>query len=64
MALMLPLIVLPLQIPLLISAVQATSLVLAGQSLLELGNWGLILVSFDVLFVTMGWLAFEFISVD
>jgi heme exporter protein B len=62
--LMLPLIVLPLQIPLLISAVQATGLVLAGQTLGELGNWGVILLSFDVLFITMGWLAFEFISVD
>jgi heme exporter protein B len=62
--LMLPLIVLPLQIPLLISAVQATGLVLAGQSLSELGNWGTILIAFDVLFVTMGWLAFETISVD
>jgi len=62
--LMLPLIVLPLQIPLLISAVQATGLVLAGQTLTDLGNWGVILLSFDVLFVTMGWLAFEFISVD
>ncbi len=62
--LMLPLIVLPLQIPLLISAVQATGLVLAGHPLGDLGNWGTILVAFDVLFITMGWLAFEFISVD
>jgi heme exporter protein B len=62
--LMLPLIVLPLQIPLLISAVQATGLVLDGQSLSQLGSWGTILIAFDVLFITMGWLAFEIISVD
>jgi heme exporter protein B len=61
---MLPLIVLPLQIPLLISAVQATGLVLDGQSLSQLGSWGTILIAFDVLFITMGWLAFEIISVD
>jgi heme exporter protein B len=62
--LMLPLIVLPLQIPLLISAVQATSMVLAGHTVADLGDWGMILVAFDVLFITMGWLAFELISVD
>jgi heme exporter protein B len=62
--LMLPLIVLPLQIPLLIAAVQATELVLSGASLGALGSWGTILVAFDVLFVTMGWLAFEFLTVD
>lgn len=61
---MLPLIVLPLQIPLLISAVQATALVLDGRGLDGLGDWATILLAFDVLFVTMGWLAFEFVAVD
>ena len=62
--LMLPLLILPLQIPLLIAAVRATSLVLAGTGLGELGAWGTLLVSFDVVFVTAGWLAFEFMVVD
>jgi heme exporter protein B len=62
--LMLPLLVLPLQIPLLIAAVQATEHVLAGGSLGSLGNWGTILLGFDVLFITMGWMAFEFLTVD
>jgi len=62
--LMLPLIVLPLQIPLLIAAVQCTGLVLDGRALLDLGAWGHLLVTFDVLFITVGWLAFEFILVD
>ncbi|MEE8310700.1 MAG: heme exporter protein CcmB [Candidatus Binatia bacterium] len=62
--LMLPLIVLPLQIPLLIAAVKATDIVMRDGSLAELGGWGEILVAFDVIFVTVGWLAFEFISVD
>jgi len=62
--LMLPLLVLPLQIPLLIAAVKATDLVLRGEPLTALGAWGQLLVAFDVLFVTVGWLAFEFVSVD
>ncbi len=62
--LMLPLIVLPLQVPLLIGAVKATSMVLAGASLGELGAWGTMLAGFGILFATLGWLTFEFISVD
>ncbi len=62
--LMLPLIVLPLQVPLLIASVKATGLVMAGESLAALGAWGSLLIGFDVLFVTVGWLAFEFVSVD
>ena len=62
--LMLPLIVLPLQMPLLIAAVKATDIVMRGGSVLDLGAWGSILLAFDTLFVTVGWLAFEFISVD
>ena len=62
--LMLPLIVLPLQMPLLIAAVKATDIVMRGGSVLDLGAWGSILLAFDTLFVTVGWVAFEFISVD
>lgn len=60
----LPLLVLPLQAPLLIAAVQATELVLQGSALDALGVRGTLLVSFDVLFVTAGWLLFEFVLVD
>jgi heme exporter protein B len=62
--LMLPILVLPLQIPLLIAAVKATSLVMAGAAVTELGPWGHLMAAFDILFVTVGWLAFEFVSVD
>jgi heme exporter protein B len=62
--LMLPLLVLPLEVPLLIAAVHATEMVLQGHPLSALGAWGHLLIAFDVLFVTSGWLAFEFISVD
>lgn len=60
----LPLLVLPLQIPLLIAGVQATQLVLAGTALTDLGLRGHLLVGFDVLSVTAGWMLFEFVLVD
>lgn len=60
----LPLLVLPLQIPLLIAAVQATQMVLGGTALVDLGMRGHLLVGFDVLSVTAGWMLFEFVLVD
>ncbi len=60
----LPLIVLPLQIPLLIAAVQSTQMVLGGSGLAALGLRGELLVGFDVLAVTAGWLLFEYVLVD
>lgn len=62
--LMLPLIILPLQIPLLIAVVQATAIVLDGQGITSVGAWGNLILSFDILFVTVGWLAFEFVAVE
>ena len=62
--LMMPLLLLPLEVPLLIAAVKATTLVLGGAALTELGAWGNIILAFDILFVTVGWLAFEFVAVD
>lgn len=60
----LPLLVLPLQIPLLIAAVQSTQMVLGGSGLAALGMRGDLLVGFDILAVTSGWLLFEFVLVD
>jgi heme exporter protein B len=62
--LMLPLIILPLQIPLLIAVVQATAIVLDGQGITSVGAWGNLILAFDILFVTVGWLAFEFVAVE
>lgn len=62
--LMLPLLILPLQIPLLIAAVKASDIVLKGGSVLALGAWGNLIVGFDVLFVTAGWLVFDYMTVD
>ena len=61
---MLPLIALPLEVPLVIAAVQATDLVFSGATVSALGAWGNILFSFDALFVATGWLAFEHIAVE
>lgn len=60
----LPLLVLPLQIPMLIAAVQSTQMVLGGSGLATLGLRGDLLLGFDVLMVTAGWLLFEFVLVD
>jgi heme exporter protein B len=60
----LPLLVLPLQIPLLIAAVQSTQIVLGGGALAGLGLRGELLVGFDVVVVTAGWMLFEFVLVD
>ncbi len=60
----LPLLVLPLQIPLLIVAVQSTQMVLGGSGLATLGLRGELLVGFDILAVTVGWMLFEFVLVD
>jgi heme exporter protein B len=60
----LPLLVLPLQIPLLIAAVQATQMVLGGSGLAALGLRLDLLIGFDVLAVTSGWLLFEYVLVD
>lgn len=61
---MLPLIALPLEIPLVLAAVQCTEAVLAGASLTALGAWANLLFAFDALFVAVGWLAFEFVAVE
>ncbi|HXC50865.1 MAG TPA: heme exporter protein CcmB [Candidatus Limnocylindrales bacterium] len=60
----LPLLVLPLQIPLLIAAVQATQLALGGAGAGALGMPGQLLVTFDIVVVTAGWMLFEFVLVD
>jgi hypothetical protein len=38
--------------------------VLGGAALGELGAWGTLLLSFDVVFVTAGWMAFDYMLVD
>ncbi len=61
---MLSVLVLPVQLPLLIAAVQCTRQVLEGQSVWATGQPGLIMLVFDVLFLTVGWLTFEYVALD
>ena len=56
---LLPLLVLPLLVPLVICAVEASRLVLAGGSAASAGPWLRVLVTFDVIFTVSGWMLFE-----
>jgi heme exporter protein B len=56
---LLPLLVLPLLVPVVICAVQASRLVLAGGSLGGAGAWVRVLATFDVIFTVAGWMLFD-----
>jgi heme exporter protein B len=56
---LLPLLVLPLLVPVVICAVEASRIVLAGGDVAGAGPWLRVLVAFDVLFTASGWMLFE-----
>jgi heme exporter protein B len=56
---MLPLLVLPLLVPLIICAVEASRIVMTGGTVASAGAWLRVLVTFDVIFSVAGWLIFE-----
>ncbi len=56
---LLPLLVLPLLVPLVICAVEASRIVMAGGSVASAGAWLRVLATFDVMFSVAGWLIFE-----
>ena len=59
--LLLPLFLLPLAVPVLVVAIEATSLLIAGRPLAE-AAWGLkLLTGFDIIFSVLGWLLFDFV---
>ena len=58
---MLPLLVFPLLVPLLIAAVKASAILLSARPAADASAWIQVLVAFDVLFVTAGWLLFELV---
>lgn len=59
---LLPLILFPLVIPVLIGSVRCTSLILNGRSLrIEAFNWVTMLTAFDILFLVVSFLVFEFV---
>ncbi len=56
---MLPLLVLPLLVPLIICAVEASRIVMNGGSVASAGPWIRVLATFDVIFSVAGWMLFE-----
>lgn len=58
---MLPILLFPLVLPALIAAVKLTGGVLDGQPWGEIRNWMELLVGFDVIFMVISYLAFEYV---
>jgi heme exporter protein B len=58
---MLPILLLPLVIPALISAVQATGGLVEGGTMAEVGGWVRLLVIYDLIIVAVSMLTFEYI---
>ena len=56
---LLPILAVPIFVPALIAGVKASAAALAGVPLESMGPWLKIMVAFDVLFVTAGYLLFE-----
>jgi len=61
---MLPLLMLPLSTPLFLGAVQASAALLAGDPLGAVAHWLQLIAVFDLVFLVVGWLTFEYAVVD
>ena len=59
--LLFPVLLLPAQVPVLLGAVSATEIVLAGQPLAEAAQWLKLLAAADVVYLVVGLLTFEFV---
>ncbi|MBI1815328.1 MAG: heme exporter protein CcmB [Deltaproteobacteria bacterium] len=57
---MLPLLLLPLAVPVLIAGVKASDRILAGKTLGDVSQWLHLLLGFDLVFLVVGWLLFEY----
>ena len=57
---MLPLLLLPLVVPIFIAGVKVTGQLLAGKPLADVAPWLNLMVGFDVIFLVVGWLVFEY----
>ena len=58
---MLSILVFPISVPLIIASVKATGTILDGESLQAVASWLKILVAFDLVFLLLAYLTFEFI---
>lgn len=59
---MLPILLLPLNVPLLLAAIELTATALAGESLDSVRHWLSLLIAYDVIFIVIGVLLFEAIT--
>ena len=57
---MLPLLMLPLAAPLFIAGIQASTQILLGEAT-SIAHWLRLIIAFDVVFLVVGWLAFEYV---
>jgi heme exporter protein B len=57
----LPLLLFPIQVPVLICAVQATTLILSGRPVAEAAIWLKLLIAFDLVFIAVSIMTFEYI---
>ena len=57
---MLPLLMLPLVVPLFIGGVKTTSRLLAGRPMADVAAWLNLMFAFDLVFLVVGWLVFEY----
>jgi heme exporter protein B len=59
--LLFPVLLLPVQVPVLLATVKATEAALAGEALASVAHWIGLLVAADVIYVVVGLLTFDFI---
>jgi len=58
---MLPLLLFPVEVPVIIAAVKATGMILDGKNLIDYSMWLKMLAIFDVIFIMVSFVAFEYL---
>ena len=58
---MLPILLFPVMVPIIISAVRSTAHILDGGSFMQMASWLKLLIAFDAIFLVVSFLGFEFV---
>jgi len=58
---LLPILLFPVVMPVVVAAVKATAGLLDGMALAELGNWLNLLIGFDVIFIVVAYMTFDYV---
>jgi len=58
---MLPILLFPIIVPVMIAAVKATGGIVDGQQLSEITHWVRLLVAFDVIFLAISFMTFDYV---